>query len=53
MGHLIGDVDGKTVLMMDDMISTAGTVVNAAELCREKGAKRILVGATHAVLCSA
>jgi ribose-phosphate pyrophosphokinase len=51
VGHLIGEVKGRTVLMMDDMISTAGTVCAAARLCKEKGAARILVGATHAVLC--
>jgi len=50
VGRLIGDVSGRTVLMMDDMISTAGTVAGAAELCLDKGARRILVGATHAVL---
>ena len=50
-GRLIGEVAGRTVLMMDDMISTAGTVCNAARLVREKGAKRIFIGATHAVLC--
>ncbi|MFB3894325.1 MAG: ribose-phosphate diphosphokinase [Phycisphaerae bacterium] len=50
-GRLIGEVDGKTVLMMDDLISTGGTVCNAARLCREKGARRIFIGATHAVLC--
>jgi ribose-phosphate pyrophosphokinase len=51
VGHLIGEVKGRTVLMMDDMISTAGTVCAAATLCRDQGATRILVGATHAVLC--
>jgi ribose-phosphate pyrophosphokinase len=51
VGRLIGDVKGRTVLMMDDMISTAGTMCAAAELCRREGATRILVGATHAVLC--
>ncbi|MCD4823964.1 MAG: ribose-phosphate pyrophosphokinase [Phycisphaerae bacterium] len=50
-GHIIGDVKGKTVLMMDDMISTAGTVCSAAVLCKEHGAGRIMVGATHGVLC--
>jgi len=49
-GNLIGSVEGKTVLMYDDMISTAGTVVKAAELVRERGAKRVIVAATHAVL---
>ncbi|MFP4106335.1 MAG: ribose-phosphate diphosphokinase [Phycisphaerae bacterium] len=51
VGRMIGNVEGKTVLMMDDMISTAGTVCSAAKLCKEQGAKRVLVGATHAVLC--
>jgi len=51
VGQLIGDVRDKTVLMMDDMISTAGTIANAARLCHEQGAKRIFVGATHPVLC--
>ena len=49
--YLIGDVKGKTVLMIDDMITTAGTVCSAAQLCKESGAKRILLGATHGVLC--
>jgi ribose-phosphate pyrophosphokinase len=49
-GRIIGEVAGKTVLMMDDMISTAGTVTSAANLCRDNGAERIYVGATHAVL---
>ncbi|MDY7010505.1 MAG: ribose-phosphate pyrophosphokinase [Planctomycetota bacterium] len=51
MGRIIGEVKGKTVLMMDDMITTAGTVCEAAKLCKDKGAERILVGATHALLC--
>jgi ribose-phosphate pyrophosphokinase len=49
--NIIGEVKGKTVLMLDDMISTAGTIANAAKLVRKRGAKRILVGCTHAVLC--
>ncbi len=51
VGRIIGDVRGKTVLMMDDMISTAGTVCGAAVLCREEGATQVFVGATHGVLC--
>jgi ribose-phosphate pyrophosphokinase len=51
VGRIIGQVQGKTVLMMDDLISTAGTVCSAAQLCRDQGAERVLVGATHAVLC--
>jgi ribose-phosphate pyrophosphokinase len=51
IGSLIGEIEGKTALMMDDMISTAGTICDAAELCRQRGAGKIYVGATHAVLC--
>jgi len=51
VGHVIGDVKDRTVLMIDDMISTAGTICEAARLCKDSGAERILVGATHAVLC--
>ena len=50
VGNLIGDVSGKTVLMFDDMISTAGTVCEAARLVKERGAKRVIAAATHAVL---
>lgn len=49
--HIIGDVRGKTVLMVDDLIATAGTVCNAAKLCMEHGAKAVYVAATHPVLC--
>jgi len=52
VGRIIGDVKDKTVLMIDDMITTAGTVSGAAGLCRESGARRIYVGATHGVLCA-
>jgi len=51
VSNIIGDVKGRTVLMMDDMITTAGTLCGAAELCKDRGAGRILAGATHAVLC--
>ena len=39
--RLVGDVEGKNVLIPDDMISTGGTIVNAAKLLREHGAKKI------------
>lgn len=48
--EIIGDVNGRNVLMCDDMISTAGTICGAAELARERGAKSIIVGATHGIL---
>ena len=47
--NLIGDVEGRSVLMVDDMISTAGTLTEAARLCRERGATRVWAAATHAV----
>jgi ribose-phosphate pyrophosphokinase len=48
---IIGDVENQTVLMVDDIIATAGTVVRAAELVRKHGARRIIAAATHPVLC--
>jgi ribose-phosphate pyrophosphokinase len=50
VGNLIGDVKGKTVLMFDDMISTGGTVVKAAELVAHEGATNVICAATHGVL---
>jgi ribose-phosphate pyrophosphokinase len=47
--ELIGSVDGRNVLMCDDMITTAGTVCTAAKLVKERGAKNICIGATHGV----
>lgn len=45
--RLIGDVQDKTVIMLDDIISTAGTMTEAMELALEKGAKDFVVYATH------
>ncbi len=44
---IIGNVNGKDVLLADDMCSTGGTLVSAAKACREKGAKRIFAVVTH------
>lgn len=49
--NIIGDVAGKTVLMVDDIIATAGTIVQAARMVRDRGAKRIITTCTHPVLC--
>lgn len=46
-----GPVDGKIVLMFDDMISTAGSICGAAEVLAQRGAREIHVAATHGVLC--
>jgi len=48
-GEVIGDVKDRNILMCDDIISTAGTVCGAAKLVKERGAKKIYVGATHGV----
>ena len=47
---VIGDVNGKDVLLADDMCSTGGTLMSAAKACREKGAKRIFAAVTHGLL---
>ncbi|MET3731384.1 ribose-phosphate pyrophosphokinase [Moheibacter stercoris] len=47
---LIGDVEGKNVILLDDMIDTAGTLAKASELIMAKGAKSVRAVATHAVL---
>ncbi|WP_297130498.1 ribose-phosphate diphosphokinase [Terrisporobacter sp.] len=48
--NLIGDVKGKNVIMLDDMIDTAGTITNAANALKEFGAKEVYACCTHAVL---
>ncbi len=48
--NVIGDVEGKTCLMVDDMISTAGTMCEAASLIKQLGAKDIIAACTHPVL---
>ena len=48
--HLIGDVDGKTVVLFDDMISTGSSMVKAIEIARKHGAKRVFACATHGLL---
>ena len=57
MGHnicevtrLIGDVNGKNVFLVDDLVDTAGTLVNGTKILKEKGAKNIYVACTHAIL---
>jgi len=49
--NVIGEVEGKTALLVDDMISTAGSITEAARILQEFGASRIIAGATHAVFC--
>ena len=48
--HVIGEVDGRNCVIMDDMIDTAGTLVKAAEVLKERGAKRVFAYCTHPIL---
>ena len=47
--HVIGDIDGRNCVIMDDMIDTAGTLVAAAEVLKQRGAKRVFAYCTHPV----
>ena len=48
--HVVGEVEGRTALIIDDMIDTAGTLVKAAEALKANGADTVWASATHAVL---
>jgi ribose-phosphate pyrophosphokinase len=48
--RVVGEVQGKTCVLTDDMIDTGGTIVAAAKALKDNGAKRVIVAATHAVL---
>ena len=48
--NVIGDVAGKEVILVDDIVDTAGTIVKAAEVFKDKGAKSVRACCTHAVL---
>jgi ribose-phosphate pyrophosphokinase len=47
--HVIGEIDGRNCVIMDDMIDTAGTLVKAAEVLKERGARSVYAYCTHAV----
>ena len=49
--NIIGDVKGKTALIFDDEVSTAGTMVEAAKILKEHGAGEIYAACTHGILC--
>jgi len=48
--NIIGNIEGKNVILVDDMIDTAGTISNAADALIERGAKRVYACCTHPVL---
>jgi ribose-phosphate pyrophosphokinase len=48
--HIIGDVDGRTCLLVDDMVDTAGTLCAAADALKKNGAKKVVAYCTHPVL---
>jgi ribose-phosphate pyrophosphokinase len=47
--HVIGEVEGRNCVIMDDMIDTAGTLVKAAEVLKERGARSVYAYCTHPV----
>jgi ribose-phosphate pyrophosphokinase len=47
--EMVGDVDGKLAVIVDDMISTGGTLAVAAEMLRERGARNVVAAATHGI----
>jgi len=49
--HIIGEVKGRDALIIDDMIATGGSMVQAVRIVRDHGARTVHVGATHAVFC--
>src|SRR6516164_4571166 len=48
--EVVGDIDGRTCIIVDDMIDTAGTVVSAANLLIDRGASEVYIAATHGLL---
>ncbi len=48
--NIIGEVEGRSTLLVDDMIDTGGTIVQGAKACSDKGARMVWAGCTHPVL---
>jgi ribose-phosphate pyrophosphokinase len=48
--HIIGEVEGKNVLLVDDITETAGTLTGAAKILKDRGARKVYAGVSHAVL---
>ncbi len=49
--HVIGEVGGRNVLIVDDMISTGGSISEAARILKAAGAREIVIAVSHAVFC--
>jgi ribose-phosphate pyrophosphokinase len=49
--HMIGEVEGRNVIIVDDMISTGGSISEASRVCKQHGAISIVIAVTHSVLC--
>lgn len=49
--NLVGEVEGKNALIVDDMVSTGGSITDAARIVKAHGAKSVFLAATHGVLC--
>ena len=49
VNEIVGQVDGRVCLLVDDMIDTGGTIVKAAEALKKNGARSVIVAATHAI----
>ena len=49
VSEIVGDVNGRVCLLVDDMIDTGGTIVKAAQALKNAGAERVIVAATHAI----
>ena len=49
--HVIGDVEDRNVIIVDDMISTGGSISEAAHIVRREGARQIVLAVSHAVFC--
>jgi ribose-phosphate pyrophosphokinase len=48
--RVVGDVQGRTCVLIDDMIDTGGTIAGAVKLLRQDGARDVVIAATHGVL---
>ena len=49
--NVVGDVNGRDLFLVDDMVSTGGSIADACRILKDKGANKIFIVATHAVLC--